>query len=438
VNDTVHSVKIEDLSTVKKRLSFDIPWLDVKKELDSAYREVGKHAKVKGFRLGKTPRPVLETYFKAEAEEQAVSHMVSKALWGAVEQNNISPLSKPVVDQNGIEKEKDFSFTVTMEVKPSFEPKDYLGIEVNKEELRVTEEDVSERLDHLRQRYGTLEDLKEERGLAEGDFADIDFEGNLDGVTRPELKAENYLLEIGSKRFVPGFEEQLIGVKIGESRNIQVTFPDDYPVKDLAGKEVAFSVAIKGIKIKIVPPLDDNFIKNFEKYETLDDIRADIRKSLEEEKSAGIRSELTKAIIDKLIEHNPIEAPEILVERQIYSMMMEAQRRMAMNGMDPKQAMDLSARMHDRFKDDAEKSVKASLILAGIAERESITVEDKDVDEKLEKIAGRYGEDKESVKKLYEKDDMIEELKAEIKEEKTLDFVEGKARIKSVTTANGA
>jgi trigger factor len=209
-------------------------------------------------------------------------------------------------------------------------------------------------------------------------------------------------------------------------------------VKDLAGKEVAFSVAMKVIKIKIVPPLDDNFIKNFEKYETLDDIRADIRKSLEEEKSAGIRSELTKAIIDKLIEHNPIEAPEILVERQIYSMMMEAQRRMAMNGMDPKQAMDLSARMHDRFKDDAEKSVKASLILAGIAERESITVEDKDVDEKLEKIAGRYGEDKESVKKLYEKDDMIEELKAEIKEEKTLDFVEGKARIKSVTTANGA
>jgi trigger factor len=394
-------VKIEDISSVKKRLSFDIPWLDVKKELDIAYREVGKKAKVKGFRPGKTPRKVLETYFKDDAEGEAVTNIVNRVYWDAVEKHQMMPVTKPVVDQKGIEAEKDFSFTITVEVKPIVDPNDYLGIEVEQEELEIGEEDVSERLENIRQGYSTLEDLKEERGIVEGDFANIDFEGELNDVTRPELKAENYLLEIGSKKFVPGFEEKLIGSRPGETREISVTFPEDYHSRDLAGKEVSFSVIVKGIKEKIVPSLDENFVKNFEKYETLDDIRADIRKAVEEEKQAKIHSDVTKTLVSKLIECNPIEVPEAMVERQIYSMMLDGQRRMTANGMDPKNALEIMTRMHDRFKDEAERTVKTSLILESIAERESISVEEKDLEEKMKHIAERYGEDQESVKKLY-------------------------------------
>ncbi len=432
VNEVSHCVKVEEISPVKKRFSFDIPWPDVKEELDSAYRTVGKKARIKGFRQGKTPRKVLETYYKDEAEGDAISRIVNRVYWNAVEQAKVVPVAQPVIDQTGIEKEKNFEFTATVEIKPCIEPKDYLNLEIEKEEFEIAEDDIQNRLEGLRQVYSTLADLKEDRGIKEGDHAMIDFEGRLDGTPLKELKADQYPLEIGSKRFVPGFEEQMIGMKVGEWRDIKVTFPDDYHSTDIAGKEVVFSVTVKGIKEKILPALDENFVKNFEKYESLDEIRADIRKGLEAEMEARIKASVVKNIVDKLIEHNPTDVPEAFVERQIYSLMLDAQRRMAMNGMDPKKAAEIAARMHDKFKGEAERMVKTSLLLESIADKESVQVEETDLDEKMKILAARFNQNVEEVKKLYDKEDMIEALRTEIREEKTLDFVEGKAKIKIV------
>jgi len=398
-------------------------------ELDAAYREIGTKAKVKGFRTGRIPRSVLEAYYKAEAEGEAISSIVSRVYWEAVEKNDIIPISEPVVDQKGIEKDKNFAFTVTVEVKPSIEPKDYIGIEVEKEEPVVRDEDVNERLEGLRRMYSTLEELKEDRGVRDGDFATIDFEGTLDGVLRDDLKAQNYVLEVGSKRFVPGFEEQLVGVRRGETKELRIAFPEDYHRRDYAGKEVIFKVTVKEVKEKVLPALDENFVKNFEKYESLEDIKADIRKSLEAEKEAASKSAVEKAVIGKLLESNPVEAPESIVEKQVRSMIIDAQRRMTANGIDRERAAELAAGMRSGFKDEAERMVKTSLILDSIARKENIEVDDRDIDERLKRVSEHYGEDVESVRRLYEKNDLLERLRGDIREEKTLDFVLGKAKL---------
>ncbi|MBP8984945.1 MAG: trigger factor [Syntrophobacterales bacterium] len=429
MDEISHCVNIEDVSQAKKRFSFDVPWADVKGELDAAYREIGAKARVKGFRPGRIPRNVLEAFYKAEAEGEAISSIVSRVYWEAVEKNDIIPVSEPVVDQKGIEKEKNFTFTVTVEVKPSIEPKDYIGIEVEKEEPVVRDEDVNERLEGLRRMYSTIEELKEDRGIREGDLATIDFEGTLDGVLRQDLKAQDYVLEIGSKRFVPGFEEQLVGVRRGETRELKVTFPEDYHRRDYAGKEVVFKVTVKEVKEKVLPALDENFVKNFEKYETLEDIKADIRKALEEEKEAASKSAVEKAIIGKLLESNPVEAPESIVEKQVQSMILDAQRRLTANGIDQKRAAELAVGMRSGFKDEAERMVKTSLILDSIARKENIEVTESDIDERLKRVSDHYGEDVESIRRLYEKNDLLDRLRGDLREEKTLDFVLSKAKI---------
>lgn len=427
------NVKVEDLSPVKKKLSFEVPWEDVKKELDSAYNKVGKKAKVKGFRPGKTPRKILEALYKDQAEEEAIASIVTKHYWDAVEKESIVPTSQPEIDQGKIKPDSDFSFTATVETKPEIEPKDYLELQLEKEAPEVSEEVLNKRLDDLRNMYSTLEDIQEEKPAARGDFVTIDFQGSVDGKDQDSLKAENYVLEIGSQRFIPGFEDELIGLKKGDDKEFKITIPQDYNAEDLAGKEAVFKVKVKELKQKRVPELDDNFLKNFEKYETIDDLKNDLRQALEEENKLRVNQEFRRKLIDKLLENNVFEVPETLVERQLYLTMMNVQRRMTYNGLDQKKAAELAYRMRDTLKVEAEKQVKTSLLLEAIAKKESIQVEEEDIQKKFEDLASRYAQDAETVRRTYENEGMVDGLKAEIVEQKTLDFIEAGARIKIVT-----
>jgi trigger factor len=221
------AVNIEQLSPVKKKLSFDIPWVDVQKELDSTYRNVSRTARVRGFRQGKIPRNILELHYKDHVEGEVVTNLVNQFYWDALKEYDIQAVTQPQIEQKGIEKEKSFAFTATVEVEPPVEPSGYLDLELEKEELEVTDADVDARLKEIQQMFATMQDMEEDRGLKEGDFATIDFEGSVDGQVQKDMKAEDYLLEIGSKMLVPGFEDQLIGMKKGESKDIQVKFPDD-------------------------------------------------------------------------------------------------------------------------------------------------------------------------------------------------------------------
>ena len=425
-------IKMEELSPVKKKISFEIPWSEVKNELDAVYHEVGKKAKIKGFRPGKIPRKILETYYKDHAQEEATTNIVNKYYWQALDEKGIIPVSRPEISQEGIKDNTDFSFSAQFEMEAEFEPKGYKGIDIEKEELKVTDHDVEKRVNEIREMFATMEEVKDDRSVVNADFVEIDFAGSLNGELYKELKAEGYLLEIGSQRFVPGFEEQLIGMKKGEIKDIKVNFPADYHEDKFAGKEVIFNVTLKGIKGKKLPDTDDNFIKNFDRYNSLEDLKNDVRKTLEEKFRRQTEINFQNRITDILIKENDFEVPPSLIERQIYYMMVDTQKRMASAGMDEKNALELSFKMHDKFKDDAAKIVKSFLLLKKIAQKESFVVEDSDVDKYIQELAAQTGRDYEMLKKTYDSEERRDSLKMELVQKKAFDFIEHNANIKVV------
>lgn len=427
MSDISAAVKIEDISTVKKKLSFDIPWADVKTELDTVYRKVGRSAKVKGFRPGKIPRAILEKFYREQAEGETVSNLVNRYYWEALQEKDIPSVTRPQIEQTGIEQEKVFTFSATIEVEPTIEPKEYLGLELIREDPVVTEEDLEARLQEIRQMFATMEDLNEDRGVVAGDFVTLDFAGSVAGESYKELTSENYLLEIGSTTFVPGFEDQLIGMKKEETRSVIVKFPENYNVAHLAGKNVDFKVHIQGIRVKKLPEIDADFVKNFERYESLGALKADVHKNLEEEKRRKIAEEFDRSIGEKLLMKNEFEVPESYVERQIYYMMSDTQRRMVSSGMDPKKAAEFSFKLHDQFRDEATRIIKTGLLMTNIARKESLTVDDDEVEREIREIASQRAQDYESFKKALEKDDLIENIKSEILKRKTYEFLAAKA-----------
>jgi trigger factor len=424
------AIKVEEISPVKKKISFEIPWEEVKKELDTAYRTVGKKARIKGFRPGKTPRHILETYYREDAEGEAVSSLVQRSFEEAIQANNLMPVARPQIEQNGIQADQSFTYSATVEVEPFIEPQGYKGLDLQKEDAAVTDRDVDVRLEELRNMYSSLVDVEAGRSVQEGDFLLIDFEGKLGGETRKDLTETGFRIEVGSKRLVPGFEDALIGLKQGESKEFTVKFPDDYQVKEFAGNDIAFNVTVQDVKVKVLPELDENFVKNFNKYDNLEALKIDLRKSLEEEKIARVKANLQKAINEQLLEKNPFDVPEAYVERQIFNMMVEYQRRMVMNGMDPDNAAKVAANLHDQFRDEAARMVRTGILLQRIAEMEALAVDEKEIDDRIRETASRYGHDFESMKVSYEKDNLIDRLKDQLLEEKTLDFIESRANIK--------
>ncbi len=425
-------VKMEELSPVKKKLSLEIPWSEVKNELNAVYREVGKKAKIKGFRPGKIPRNVLETYYKEQAEEETATNIVNKYYWQTLEDKGIVAVSRPEINQEGLKEDTAFSFSASFETEPKFEPKGYKGIKLEKEKIQVTDSDMEKRLDEIRQMFATMEEIKDDRPAVKGDFVMIDFAGSLNGELSKELKADDYYLEIGSQKFVPGFEEQLIGMKIEETKSINVVFPVNYHEKKFAGKEIIFNVTLKNIKEKKLPEIDENFIKNFDRYNSIEDLKTDVRKTLEEKFQGLAETNLQNSITEVLIKENDFEVPPSLLEKQIYYMMDDTQKRMISAGMDEKNAMELSFKMHDKFKDDAVKIVKSFLLLKKIAEKESFIVEENDIEKYIQELAAQYGRDYESLRTMYNNEERKDGLKMELMQKKVFDFIEQNANIKVV------
>ena len=425
-------VKVEDISQVKKKMSFEIPWVVVQDELESVYRNIGKKAKIKGFRPGKIPRKILETYYKADAEGETITNIVNKYYWQELDERGIVTLSRPEIEQDGLKENTNFSFSASFETEPDIEPHGYKGMDLEKANITVSDADMEKRLQEIRKMFATMQDVAEDRPAVMGDFVTIDFKGKMDGQELPELQSDNYLLELGSKRFIPGFEEQIVGMKNNETKEINLTFPADYHEKKMAGKAVVFTVILKGLKEQKLPDIDENFIKNFDKYNTLEELMNDVRKTMEEQCIRQSEAQLDEKIIENLLTANEFDAPPSLVERQIFYMIADTQKRMRSAGMDEKSAMELSFRMHDQFKKEAEKTVKTFLLIKKIAEKETLVVSDDDMDSKINELAEIHHVDYETVKNAYNDEDRMNTLKSEIIQKKVFDFIKREANIKVV------
>jgi trigger factor len=432
VSESTIAVKVEDLSAIKKKIFFDISWLEVEKELNTVYKDVAKKAKIKGFRQGKVPRNIIESLYKEHAEEEAISNLVNKHYWEALKDNKINAVAQPDIDQKGIEEDKNFTFTAIVEVEPVIDPNGYIGLNLEKERREVKDSDVEARLEEIRDMFSTMEEVEVDRGVAEGDFVVIDFEGFVQGKPIKEMKAENYLLEVGSKRFMPGFEDQLIGMTKDKAAQIRIKLPDDYHAKNLAGEEVVFSVALKNIKEKKLPEIDEKFIKNFDKYESLDDLKTDIRKTLDEENVVRENSTFKSLIIEKLLECNQFEVPQAFVNRQVAYMINDMQKRLAMRGMKRDETPERYKELHDVYKEEASKIVRTILLLKNIGEKEAITVSDQEVEEKIREMAQLRGQNYDSLKESLQSGNMMDDIRSEILNAKVFAFIEDKATVEIV------
>ncbi|HQB30347.1 MAG TPA: trigger factor [Syntrophales bacterium] len=432
-------VKVEDVSPVEKKLSFEIPWSEVKTELDRSYRTIGKKANIKGFRAGKIPRHILEKYFKEESEQETVMNLLNRYYFEALKEKDLRPAGEPSIDQKGIAPEENFVFTATVEVEPDVDPVDYEGLDVEKEDWQMTDEELESGLKQLQLMHSTLEAVEEDRGVEKDDFAVLRFEGKVDGVAKKELSAEHHMVQVGSGSLIPGFEDQLLGMKKNETRQVKVTFPEDYANKDLAGKEALFEVELKDIRQRKLPELNEEFVKNFEKYQNLDELRDDLRKSIVERNTTRVREDMRREIVNRLIEKNDVPVPNVYVEREKRFIMTDAVEKMTGGGVPREQAIGVVSNLHEEYGKQALRMVKATLVLRKVAEKEGIRVEDGDVEAKLRDLSERYGRDYESVRASFEKNEnLMTRLADELHEQKTIDFLEGKANIRLVKKEAGA
>ena len=389
------NVKVDKQENSKVVLEFTMDKETFEKELDKAFHKNAKYFKVPGFRNGKVPRNVVEkVYGEGVLYETVIEDNVDDEYRKAVEDNKLEVVSKPELDVKQIGKGKDLIYTVTLFVKPEATVKKYKGLEVKKIDSKVSKKEVDAAIESDRQKNARVVSV-DDRDLQKDDISTIDFEGFVDGVAFEGGKAENFELTIGSGQFIPGFEDQLIGMKIGEEREINVTFPKEYHAENLAGKPAMFKVKLISIKSKILPELDDEFAKDVSEFETLADYRKDVEKKEKKQKQESAKNQKEIAVIDKLVENTEVVIPESMIDDEVESMSNQFASNLAYQGLDLKTYCMYMNTTEEEFKKnlrpEAEKNVKLKLALDAIEKLEEIKVEAKEIDEKIDELKKQYG-----------------------------------------------
>lgn len=380
----------------KGQLTFEVPADEFNLALDKAFKKVSKDVQIPGFRKGKIPRGMFEKRFGVESLYQdAVDIVLPEAYSKAIDETDIFPIAQPEVDIEQIEKGKDLIFTAIVEVKPEVTLGDYKGLEVEEESVEVTDEDVENEINAIRERHAELV-VKEEGKIEDGDTAVIDFEGFLDGEAFEGGKGENHSLEIGSGSFIPGFEEKLIGKEAGEETEVEVTFPEEYHADNLAGKDAVFKVTIHEVKSKELPELDDEFAKDVDdEVETLDELKNKKREELESQRKQDADNKKREALIGQASDNTEVEIPDAMVETELDQMVREFEQQLQMQGMTLEMYAQFSGQdkdaLKEQMKEDAAKRVKTNLTLEAIVKAENIEASDEDVNAELEKMATMYG-----------------------------------------------
>ncbi|MGA8943058.1 MAG: trigger factor [Thermoactinomyces sp.] len=405
--------------------------------LDQAFKKVVKKVNVPGFRKGRVPRPVFEKRFGVEALYQdALDILLPEAYEKAVKETGIVPVDRPEIDVEQLEKGKSLIFKATVTVKPEVELGEYKGleVEVDEEKYTVKAEDVDAELEKMQKQQGQLEAV-EDGSVENGDRVIIDFEGFVDGEPFEGGKAEQYTLEVGSGSFIPGFEEQLVGMKPGEEKEIEVTFPEDYHADELKGKPALFKVKLHEIKRLNLPELDDEFAQDVSEFDTLDELKADIEKNLKEkaekEKENFIRNEL----VEKAAQNAEVEIPEVMIEQETENMLRQFEQRLMYQGLNLETYAKFTGQDRDalknQFKEDAKKRVLGNLTLEAIAKEENIDVSDEEVEAEIKQMAEEMGRDTEEVRRILESQNALDSVKEQLRAKKTIDLLVSNSKNKA-------
>jgi len=424
---------LEDISPVKKKLLIEIDSKEVDKKLNQAYGEIRKTAKIPGFRPGKVPRKILETYFGSQVIDDVTRGLISESFPKAVDEVKTFPLGQPILEKEALKQGQDFNYSAIIEVRPEFEVKDYLGVDVEKELFSISEEDVQKRLEEIREANGKMASIEEERQIRDGDFVIVDYEGFEDSQLVEDVKSSNLLVKVGKNDFHPKFDEALIGLKKEDETEVDIDFEENFYHTKLAGKSVNFKIKIVDIKELVLPELNDEFASNFgADLKDLDSLKNELKNAITSQEEKRIDNELKQRLLEKISEGIDFELPEVLVDAEIDFSARRLNDNLERSGSSLEKAGISEAGLKKEFRPASEKRVREMLILDRIAKQDEIDINDDDLEEGYGKLAESMGQDVETVKKYYEARGQVDALKEELLKEKTLNYLVNHANISEV------
>lgn len=426
------SLQVEKLEKNMAKLTVEVPAEQFDKAIKAAYDKNKNRFNIPGFRKGKAPQAMIEKmYGPGVFYEDAANEAIDESYPGAMKESGLEIVSRPEIDIIQIEKGKDFIYTATVAVKPEVTLGDYKGIEIERADAAVSDEDVEAELKKVQDQNARLVSV-EDRPVADGDQTVIDFEGFIDGQAFDGGKGTDYPLTIGSHSFIDTFEEQLVGKSIGQECEVNVTFPAEYHAKELAGKPALFKVMVKEIKVKELPDLNDEFASEVSEFETLDEYKADVRAKLAEKKDRAAATENENRVVDKVVANASMELPDAMVENEVMNMLQDTARRMQSQGMSFDQYMKFTGMTPDTLKEQmrpqAVRRIQTRLVLEAVAAAENIQVSDERINEELQKMADSYKMEVEKLREYmgeFEK----EQMKKDLAVQEAVDFLVAEAKL---------
>ena len=424
-------LQVEKLENNTAKLTIEVPAEEFDKAIQAAYQKNKNKFNVPGFRKGKVPYAMVEKMYGAGVfYEEAANELIPDAYANAAAESELEIVARPEINVTQIEKGKSFIFEAEVTLKPEIKLGKYKGVKVEAMDTTVTDEDVAAELDKVKEQNARLV-AADDKAVEDGDQTTIDFEGFVDGVAFEGGKGEDYPLTIGSHSFIDTFEEQLIGKKVGEEVEVNVTFPEQYQAKELAGKPAMFKVTIKEIKVKEYPELDDDFAQDVSEFDTLDEYKADIKKNLEEKKAQEAEADKESKVIEAIVNDSEMDIPEKMIEAQCQQMVEEFAQNIAMQGISFDQYMQFTGttvdQLTEQVKPQAEARVQSSLVLEAIVKAEKIEASDEEFDEEIKRMAERYQMEADKVNELLSDDDK-KNIRADICARKAAKLVVEKAK----------
>ncbi len=426
-------VQVEDISPIKKRIRVEVPSDQVSSKIEAAYREVARTARVKGFRPHKVPRPILERYYGERIEGQVATELIESAYPEAVGEAKLDPIGEPIIENYDLKKGEDFKFSALVEVPPQVDIEGYQGVEIDRPKAEVTEEMVAAQLDMLREQHAQMEEADEP--LADGLWANADFEAVSNGQPVKALSHHGELIRIGGGEEQSELERGILGMRQGEEREVTVHLPANYQLPSLRDKDVTFRIKVHSVKRKVLPPLDDELAKEL-KFESLAKLREQARAELTARAEATSRRQVRDNMVTKLIELTDFEVPASLVERELDYMVKSFQQRLRPRRVDLEDVH--LEKVRESFRPGAERRARAELILARVAEKEDIQVNEEEVEAGIKELAADMDEQPERIREFHEQAHLMESLRRHLREEKTMDFLVEHAKLREVSAPEDA
>jgi trigger factor len=422
------SIQVEDLSSVKKKITLEVPEDTVTSVIDSQYRDLKKTIQLKGFRKGKVPLDIIRSYFKSQVLAEASRKIIEETFQPALDEQKIVPVSVIKIDPTDVEPGKPFTYTAEIEVPPPIEAKDYKGITIKKYIRPFDEGQVDERLKTLQERNARLSPISD-RGITNGDHIVADIRAEADGEVVPSLTVTDYHMELGRDFYLAGFDANIEGMKPEETKDFSMDLPADFPKAAIAGKTCTFNVILKEAKERVFAALDDDFARDLGAFENMEALKEEIRKDIREGMEQQARRESENQIIDILLEKNEFEVPESMVEQQVDRFLERTIQSMAAHGIDPKRMPAPTEAQRTQMRPGAVRTVKAGLVLKAIGEQEQIDINDEEMITGIEERAKQLGLTVDYLKEQLERNDMLEDMKSSLLQDKIYKFIEENANI---------